>query len=223
MKLKDLLLATGLSLSLLTKSIYAQEVAKAGKPLENIIETEIIKPSLEEIAELMSKFPQEVLKPTIDKGYIKKFEYTRQTTSKDFYKFLNSNFQNKIMFIYMHMDEDTVKKNIWGERSRFDKRLGAGSATIFLYTMLNLRKSKSDIGFLFLELTDFHGEENWKRLYNSFNNKLTGFPSYIEFILNDKTMNYKFSDITESSMREPNVILEWISDLVTDYKKRTSK
>jgi len=226
MKFKDLLIATGLSLgSLLSENIYAQEIVNVDKPIEKPVETEreIIKPSLEEIIGLLKESHHSIFAQEIKNGDIKKFEYTRQTAPEDFYRFLNGNFQNKIVFVYLHWDEETKKKNIWGKTSTFDERLAAGSATIFLYTMLNLRKSNSDVGFLFLELRDFYEEENWKRLYNSFNNKLTGFTSYIEFILDDKTMNYKFSDITESSMREPKIILEWISDLVTDYRKRVSK
>lgn len=223
MKLKDLLLATGLSLSPLINN-YAQEVANVDKPIEKTIETEreIIKPSLEEITEYLKKDHNEILQSAINEGILKKFDYRRQTSPEDFYRFLNSNFQNKIVFVYMEPDEETDKKNIWDEKSTFDERLSAGSATVFLYTMLNLRKSNSNVGFLFLELSDFYGEENWRRLRMMVNNKLRGgFPSYIEFI--KEKDGYRFGGLTGSSQRDPETILEWIEDYVEDYRKRTSK
>jgi len=183
MKLKDLLLAIGLCLSplLTSQNVYTQNVAKAGKPLENIIETEIIKPSLEEIAELMSKFPQEVLKPTIDKGYIKKFEYTRQTTSKDFYKFLTS-FNNERLFGFICIDESSVNKNkdVWvRDRGTSNLKTGSNSAMVFIYLNRNL-KDKADIGFFYFELKDFYGVENWKGLYKTFDIKSLSIPCIVK-------------------------------------------
>ena len=188
--------------------------------------TNLIKPSLEEITEFLSKNHNEILEPEIKADRIKKFPYTRQTKPEDLYEFLNKNFQNEIVFVYFDGNDNTkniVKRNTRGKdtKATYDERLSAGSATIFLYTMLNLRKSNSDVGFLFLELTDFYGGENWAVLHAMFNNKLNSFPSYVEF--KHVKGRYEFNHITESSQRNPELILEWIGDFVEDFRKRTTK
>ena len=87
--------------------------------------------------------------------------------------------------------------------------------------MLNLQKSKTDVGFLFLELTDFYGDENWNRLKALFDNRLKTFPSYVEFIREEG--NYEFEDIKDSSMREPELILKYIKILSKHYAKESLK
>ncbi len=200
----------GLSSLVLEQNLFTEET-KPG----------IITPSLEEITGFLSKNHNTILEPEIENGRIKKFEYKRQTRSDDVYSFLNRNFKNKIVFVYLEMDNKTDNKNIWGKEATGDERLASGSATVFLYTMLNLQKSKTDVGFLFLELTDFYGDENWNRLKALFDNRLKTFPSYVEFIREEG--NYEFEDIKDSSMREPELILKYIKILSKHYAKESLK
>ncbi len=175
---------------------------------------EIIKPSLEEIASLMRKDPDEILKSAIEKGEIKKFEYTVNTRQEEFYKILNG-FDNATVFVYLDCDESTVngiKRRIGGEQA------DSGAALSFLYIIKNL-SGKADVGFLFLELKKFSGDVNWRELNTIFKTRPIEFPSYVEFV-RDSTGNYRFNDICGCGVKSPDKILKNIEWGIEEYSKR---
>ena len=226
MELKEILLAAGLGLSPLftSQNIYAQEVAKVEKPaIENaVVESEIIKPSLEEIAKLIEKLPAEILKDAIEKGDIKKFEYTRQTTNNDFYKFINKNFNNRVLFLYVATDDPLCLR----ERERLAKgstlnlKGFSGAAISFLYISRNLKQRNKDVGFLFFEEKGLYGDGDWQRLARLFSlTDIIEFPSYAEFN-KDSNGRYKFEKIDGCGVKTPEVILRSINGVVNYFSKR---
>ena len=225
MELKEILLAAGLGLSPLftSQNIYAQEVAKVEKPaIENaVVESEIIKPSLEEIARLIEKFPAEILKEEINNGNIKKFEYTRQTTNNDFYKFINKNFNNRVLFLYVATDDPLclrIERDRWAKESTFNQKAISGAAISFLYINKNLQERNKDVGFLFFELKDFRGDEMWAKVKKLFNWDRVEFPSYAEFN-KDSRGRYKFEKIGGCGVKSPNKIHESINWGIDRYTK----
>ncbi len=177
-------------------------------------ETKLILPTLEEITEMFSKTPQEILGPAINDDLIKKFRYTRQTTIKEFYRFLNENFKENIVFVYIN-----ANKNSFENKGFRITPLSAGAAIVFYYSAKNLQNS--DVACIFLEFTDFYGEQHWNRAKLTFQNRLEGLPSYAEFVR--KNENYVFADITGTSLKDPEKILKYIYLYVDDFRKRTSK
>ena len=133
---------SGLASLLLPESL----IAKEGEPL--------VLPTLEEITALMSKEPKDILKPAIERGEIKEFEYTRQTKPEDVYKFLRKEFHNKIVFVYLCTNEEDnlYDPEVDTDGTTLDRRYGRGPAITFLYTKLNLEKVNPDVGFLFFEI-----------------------------------------------------------------------
>lgn len=178
-------------------------------------EAKLILPTLEEITALLSKTPQEILEPSVKRGLIKKFGYTRQTTTEEFYRFLNDGFNDQFVFIFADTDMDTIKKN----KGFKTDNLNAGAAIVFYYSAKNLQNS--DVACIFLEFTDFYGEQHWNRAKLTFQNRLEGLPSYVEFVR--KNESYIFADITGTSLRDPEKILKYIPLYVDDFRKRTSK
>ena len=96
---------------------------------------EIIMPSLEEITKLLSQPYNEILGSLVKEGKVKKFEYTNKTTPEEFYKSLKL-LENNLIFGYF-----TTGKNVDAKIINNDQELNSGSAIIFLYTLLNLKKS----------------------------------------------------------------------------------
>lgn len=180
-------------------------------------EQEIIKPSLEEITELLPKWPQIILQPAVEKGEIKKFDYTNKTTSEEFYKFLDR-FSNERVFGFLHIDNLTVRKNkdhwIKG-KSTDDLNVSSASAIVFLYLSKNLKKE--DIGFFFLNLKDFYGIENWRELRKIFNSKGLDIPSFVEYV--KEKGKYKLIEIGSCGLF-PEDIIKYIKLNVEEYSKR---
>ena len=141
-------------------------------------EQEIVMPPLEEITRLLPRTPQEILDPAIVKGGIKKFSYTHKTKPEEFYEFLNR-FDKQRVFGFIFYDDLTDDKNkkyknFWMD-GKGNEETASASAIVFLYLSKNLKGK--DIGFFFLELKDFYGEENWRELYKIFNIKRLSIPS----------------------------------------------
>lgn len=177
----------------------------------------IVLPTLEEITNLMSKEPVEILKPAIDKGEIKKFEYTRQTKPDDFYGFLRKEFQNKIVFVYLCTNEKDAfyDKGVDTINSTHDNSFGRGPAITFLYTKLNLEKVNLNVGFLFFEINNIHGGE--KGLLDLFNVRRMGIPSTAEF--KKTSEGYELVGIADTGFKEPDKILKHIQ-LWVDYSSK---
>ena len=194
----------GLASLLLPKSL----IAKEGEP--------IVLPTLEEITALMSKEPNEILKSAIEKGEIKKFEYTRQTAPEDFYEFLNKKFKNKVVFVYLCTNEEdnSYDPEVDVNGSTLDIKYGRGPAITFLYTKLNLEKENPNVGFLFFEIININGEDDWRRLHNLFNVRRMGIPSTAEF--KKTSEGYELVDIADTGFKEPSKILRHIK-LWVDY------
>jgi len=216
MKLINLLLV-GLSFNpLVNENLYSQD--KVEKPLDIEVEDkEVIKPSLEEIAELLSKTPQEILQPSVDIGLIKKFEYTKQTKPEEFYKFLKG-FDNKIIFGVVYIDRKTFKRNpdFLTSEGTHDSKVSSASAIVFNYINRNL-ENNSKVGFFFLELNDFYGEESWRRLYKTFNIKSLDIPSWAEY--KKEGENYKLIDFGSAGIL-PEDIGKYIELNVKEYSKK---
>ncbi len=215
----------GLASLLVENNLDAEEVSLKEKEKTGISllkETLIIKPTLEEITTLLSKEPIEILQPAIERGEIKKFEYTRQTKLEDFYKFLKENFQQRIIFVYLVTDKSTDSNikiaGLSTEKATFDRQFGSGSAIAFLYTNLNLKNTSSDVGFLFLEIKDFYGKDNWAKLNGIFNRNGLEFPSIVDFV-NDG-QKYNFAGINEAGFKSPGVINENLKMWVDYYSKK---
>ena len=86
---------------------------------------------------------------------------------------------------------------------------------------MNIKNKNHNVGFLFIELRDFYGQQNWDRLKDSFKKELY-FPCFLEFVRKDDG-GYELNDIVKAGTKNPKIILRWIDSLVEDYRKRTSK
>ena len=178
-------------------------------------EENITLPSSEEIKELLLKSPREILQLAIKEGSIKEFVYTRQTTPNDFYKFLNK-FDNQRVFGFIYPDKLTYEKTDWTEGvGTGDERIGSASAIVFLYLNKNLKGK--DIGFFFLELKDFYGEENWRKFRKIFNIKGISIPSLAEYVR--KEGEYKLIEIGSCGLF-PEDIHKYIKLNVEEYSKK---
>ena len=175
---------------------------------------EIIMPSLEEITKLLSQPYNEILGSLVKEGKVKKFEYTNKTTPEEFYKSLKL-LENNLIFGYF-----TTGKNVDAKIINNDQELNSGSAIIFLYTLLNLKKSNSDVKFIYIEINDFYGEENWRELLGLFDRKRIDFPSFVEFKYDNG--RHRISDVVLAGTKNPKLISVWIDGLVKDYRKRSS-
>ena len=215
---------SGLASLLVENNLNAEEITfkeSEKPPISLSEETQIIKPTLEEITTLLSKEPSEILQPAIERDDIKRFEYTRQTKSEDLYAFLKKEFHNKVIFVYLIQDILTQEKNkhISTNDSTYDRKLGAGSAIAFLWTRKNLIRKGDDVGFLFLGLKNFYGEDNWWIVCSLFRKKSISFPSYIEFI-KDSNGNYQFKGIVDAGFKKPENIWKSIEINVDYYSKK---
>ena len=201
---------SGLASLLVENNLNAEEYK-----LKENKETQIIKPTLEEITTLLSKTPQEILEPAIKGGGIKKFEYTMNTTPEDFYKFLNNQKGNNKIFIFLYLDQTTPIKNNW---KRFSGRdVSSASATVFYYISINLRKRGIDYAYVFFEIVDFYGRSNWEKLHKMFNVNEIDFPSWAEFV--KRKDNYKLNEIGSAGILSEDII-KYIELNVEEYSKK---
>ena len=75
------------------------------------------------------------------------------------------------------------------------------------------------MGFLFLELKDFRGDEMWAKVKKLFNWDRVEFPSYAEFN-KDSRGRYKFEKIDGCGVKTPEVIIRSINGVVNYFSKR---
>jgi len=205
-------------LSILPFNTYAQDnlaMSEKRQEIENSegLQKKIIKPTLEEITNLLSQHHSKILERN---NKIKKLGYINESSPEELYKFLKENFQNKILLAYVNGDDQTQNKNIWCKDSTFDERLSAGGAIGFLYATINLH-SNLDIGFLFIELKNFTG--NWNEVGKLFNTKDLGFPFIAEFKMGNSG-NYIFIELACCSTDQPEHIYKNIDLLVNEYSQK---
>ena len=221
-----LLSLSGLASLLVENNLVAEgnNINKNREASSSLSEETIIKPSLEEIITLLPKTPQEILQPAIEKRDIKKFEYTRNTKPEDFYEFLRKKSKEDMVFVFLYYDEATKTRkentNFWESKSVTtlkDRKVSSGSAITFLYINRNLMNRNKNIGFLFLELVDFYGLDNWHRLCKLFSSDSISFPSWAEFVKGKD--NYKVKEIGSAGILSEEIV-KYIELNVEEYSKK---
>ncbi len=164
----------------------------------------------------MSKEPEEILKPAIERGDIKKFEYTRNTNADDLYKFIKE-IGGEYIITFIYRDKETAKKNTFEkDNNSYGVEVSSASAITVLYMALNL-KHHQGVRILFFVFQDFHGKENWEKISRLFRVKELSFPSWAEFIKENN--GYILKEMSAGGVL-PKDINKYIELNVKEYLKK---